>query len=1002
MKGGFPFVWGLLILFWAEKAFCQLSTGDFDYSKNDLIIAAEEAVNQGEFESALQFYFQSLAEFNAKKDTLAYVYTLDQIGYCYRRLFDFEKARDYLIRAENEGKQLLGAEHPQMGRIYYHWAYFHYWLEDYPDSAFYFMQKSIELREKALTPDHPDLAKSYHGMGSMYRFMYSNYFKAASYYMKAVKIKEANDPESTSLANTYLFLGQALYNLNDPYASLPYLKAAYRIYNANPKYDPAFKERIVTSLGNVYYYLKDFSQAALYYKESMEIKSKTNDDPTDMLTPLMNLGIAYIDAGNYDLARNILYKSLKINSPDGVIADSAEQSYIYSNIAILHYALDHLDSSLFYFRQSIEVHNQPIANKPLIAESYTSIGEIYLKKNEFEESLQSYQLAIETLEGKFFNRENTVSNPNLNQITYPLDVYNPLAGKARVYFRQYQMSSKEIFLSKANHQYNYLSFLSNSIKTSQRLSDETKLEFANQASNIANSALECLYEAEQQARIPDEDIEQDVLKIMEENRYVQLLSNLLNVKRSKNLDVPDSLLQKEKLLAEQIANYELIINVSTDSIERQQYEKQHFTSLRELDRLQKYIQERHPQYYQKNAQYITLDEIQQVLPPTHQVIEYFWADSVLYALSIGAEDVKFQAYPVNSDLLNVINSMRVLLANGNSPETDYDTYRAIAFDIYQQVLKPLVFDNSTKLIISPDGPLNFIPFEALLTDDLGQNYRDASYILKKWDVQYVYSGSLLLENRRREIESSPSLLAMSYSDTDTPPVIANRNDAADIPASAIEVRMISEIFRNKANQYFTGKSASKQKFKKEASNFQIIHLAIHGFSDTTAAINSHLQFQADEDGNDDGKLYAHELYSLNLENLELAVLSACETGLGKQYRGEGVFSMARGFAYAGCPTTIMSLWKTNDAQTAELMQSFYIYLNKGHEVSNALRRAKLEYIKNHDTRFSNPYYWAGFVSMGSDDPLVKRKDYTMTFLVVGFMILVIVVAVVRRKKQYAG
>ena len=149
--------------------------------------------------------------------------------------------------------------------------------------------------------------------------------------------------------------------------------------------------------------------------------------------------------------------------------------------------------------------------------------------------------------------------------------------------------------------------------------------------------------------------------------------------------------------------------------------------------------------------------------------------------------------------------------------------------------------------------------------------------------------------------------------------------------------MISEIFGNKANQYFTGKSASKQKFKKEASNFQIIHLAIHGFSDTTVAINSHLQFRADEDGNDDGRLYAHELYSLNLENLELAVLSACETGLGKQYRGEGVFSMARGFAYGGCPTTIMSLWKTDDAQTAELMQSFYIYLNNGHEVSNALR-----------------------------------------------------------------
>ena len=111
--------------------------------------------------------------------------------------------------------------------------------------------------------------------------------------------------------------------------------------------------------------------------------------------------------------------------------------------------------------------------------------------------------------------------------------------------------------------------------------------------------------------------------------------------------------------------------------------------------------------------------------------------------------------------------------------------------------------------------------------------------------------------------------------------------------------------------------------------------------------------------------------------------------------------MARGFAYAGCPTTIMSLWKTDDAQTAELMQYFYVYLSKGEEVSVALRNAKLEYIQNHDARFSNPYFWAGFVVMGTNRSIVKRLDNTILFLAIAGIILIIVVFALLKRKKHA-
>ncbi len=1003
MKGGFSFIWVIAILFSANESICQTSTGDFDFSDYNQLLAAKDAEQRGEFENAIQFYNQYIDNFSLENDTLAYVYTLGQIGYCFRRMGDFENARDYLNRSEAEGIRLLGPDHPQMGLIYYHWGYFHYSNKNIKqDSALYFMQKSIEVRENALPPNHLDLAQSYHGLGSMYMFLFNNYYNASTYYLKAVKIKEISNPESTNLAYSYNYLGQVLYELNDPHAALPYLKTAYRIYSAFPEYDPSFMERVVNNLGNVYYYLENYSQAAFYYRKSINLNKEISDDPAEILIPLNNLATAYVDAGIYDLAQNALYQSMLINISNGIIIDSIQQSFIYANLGTMHASRNNEDSALYFFRNSIIVNSYPEGDKPLISNSYNSIGELYFEKNMFDESLRNFQSAIETLEGTLSNEGNTLVNPNPQRISYPVDVYDPLAGKARVYFKQYQTTGNNNSLTRAIQQYKYLSLLSNRIKTSDQLSDETKLEFASLASNNGMNALECLIEARNQELYPTEEIEQDVLKIMEENRYFQLLSNRISAKNSKNLDVPDSLLHQEKLLTEHITNFQLKINSTNDTLERDQIEIQQFASIRKLDGLREFIKENHPHYYQKNNSFVALQEIQQVLGPTQQVIEYFWTDSTLYALAIGSEEVEFHSLPVDSILIDQIKQMREMQANyAQHIETEFESYQGPAFNIYNRLLAPLLFEKKSKLIISTDGPLNFIPFEALISDELGSGYRDASYVLNKYDIQYIYSSSLLVVNNKRKEVSTPSVLAMSYSEATTNSLITNRNDPADIPASAIEVKKISELFGKSNNRYFTGMNASKEKFKNEVSNYQILHLAIHGYSDSAVAINSHLQFRTGPDDDDDGKLYAHELYGLNLEKLRLAVLSACETGLGKQYRGEGVFSMARGFAYAGCPTTIMSLWQTDDAQTAELMQSFYVYLNKGEEVSVALRNAKLEYIQNHDARFSNPYFWAGFVTMGNDEPIIKKPDNTILFLVIAGIILILVIIVLYKRKKYA-
>jgi CHAT domain-containing protein len=103
--------------------------------------------------------------------------------------------------------------------------------------------------------------------------------------------------------------------------------------------------------------------------------------------------------------------------------------------------------------------------------------------------------------------------------------------------------------------------------------------------------------------------------------------------------------------------------------------------------------------------------------------------------------------------------------------------------------------------------------------------------------------------------------------------------------------------------------------------------------------------------------------------LDLVVLSACETGLGKIEQGEGIRSLGRSFMESGAQATIISLWNVNDKSTAFIMTDFYKHLKAGITKDEALRQAKLDYLKNATTQNSHPYFWAAFIPAGDMQPL---------------------------------
>jgi CHAT domain-containing protein len=193
----------------------------------------------------------------------------------------------------------------------------------------------------------------------------------------------------------------------------------------------------------------------------------------------------------------------------------------------------------------------------------------------------------------------------------------------------------------------------------------------------------------------------------------------------------------------------------------------------------------------------------------------------------------------------------------------------------------------------------------------------------------------------------------------------NRGDLGRLPFSREEADAIANLAPDKSLLKATDFEASRSKvLSGDLADYRILHFATHGLLNSEHPELSGLVLSlVDENGKtQDGFLRMHDIYDLRLR-AEVVVLSACQTGLGKEIKGEGLVGLTRGFMYAGAPRVIASLWKVDDLATAELMKHFYSgMLQDALRPAAALRAAQLEMAKQ--KRWSNPYFWAAFVIQG--------------------------------------
>jgi len=363
----------------------------------------------------------------------------------------------------------------------------------------------------------------------------------------------------------------------------------------------------------------------------------------------------------------------------------------------------------------------------------------------------------------------------------------------------------------------------------------------------------------------------------------------------------------------------------------------------QLQNIDRQIERDYPKYYAAMQEFQPIDLQQlrnEILGKKSALVEYLLTDEFLYSIYIDKNDIRFHRTKLTNNLPQQITALL-----DNRQYTTGSQLKAFAqtnYDLYQQIFEPLQIPKGiSRLIIVPDKELAYLPFEILVSTPQAEKF---DYLIQDYTFSYAYSATILSKQQNHS-KTKTELLAMA-------PIFSGKA-GKELANSQNETVYITNLYKGKS---LLNEQASKHNFITQAPDHNILHLSTHAHAGTTEPF---IEFHQDT-------LYLKDLYAVRLD-AQLAVLSACETALGKQEKGEGVMSLSRGFAYAGVPSLVTSLWAVNENSTSQIIQDFYKNLKGGKSKDQALRQAKLAYIQANPDQA--PYYWAGFIQIGQTDPL---------------------------------
>ena len=703
------------------------------------------------------------------------------------------------------------------------------------------------------------------------------------------------------------------------------------------------------ALGSTYYDLGDLEKARDEYERALSLGQTLEGVALRRARLLNNIGWVLYKQGQGETALDYLQRalafSLERDDPDGIAA-------ALHNLGVAEVALGDPQAGLKSLRQALELRQG--GNPYPWAQTLRELGTAYDRMGDSAAAACSFQEALTI--------GHRIGGPGL---------------VAETLYRWALLDRKQRRLEEAMAKVKEAIGLVESLRSRVEI-DALRTSYFASKRDYYELYVDLLMRLQQEH--PDRPYQVEALAASERARARGLLDLLAEGKVDLLQGIAPELKRREKDASSRLSWFlDRLAQVSPDASAG--LSQQLIQAEAEMSHVESEVRERYPQYagvrYPKPLEF---EGIRQLLDSETALLEYFVGRDGSTLFVITREGLASYALPPVQDLSPLVQKVRSLIERPS--ELEIGDFRRQASRLYRLLLGPAeeVLASKRSLLIAPDGPLYLFPFEVLLTDETasqGRAFPDLPYLLREHTISYIPSASVLEGLRQTNSEEPPGKLpekafvafanpldeaqANVQPDAVRGPAEQERRPFAPLPYSEEEVRAIAGLFAKDEVELYVGATATKENVLGNplVEGAHHVHFATHGFVDEARPERSALVLTPS--AGEDGFLTVAEIFNMKLR-ADLLVLSACETGRGKEVGGEGIVGLTRAFLYAGAKSLIVSLWPVVDRPTASLMQDFYRSLSATGDKAEALRKAKLAMIR---TGQANPYLWAPFVLSGN-------------------------------------
>lgn len=733
------------------------------------------------------------------------------------------------------------------------------------------------------------------------------------------------------------------------------------------------------------------------HRNAIDVFRSTGDRKSEA-SALNSLGVTYKSLAKYDLAIDSYLESLKlskeIGSVDGATASALDIAAVYEESETPDEALSYYELCLQLARSAGNARDEVnafIGLAPIYAKHglHKRAAELFRKALTFYEStgdLRGQSRALNAYGDFLLQRGEKTAALDLYRRAFAFSdkvdeqgiLITTLYNLARAHL---ELGSPEVALTFIQRSLDLIEYLRKNVQSPEfRASYFSKVQ--------ENYAL-CIHVLMQLEKLkPGQGFAAEALAVSERSRARLLIDLVTQARSSPHVKAATELLERERrlsgLLRSQV-EYRISLSLNqraeSDEVDNNLLElrAQYQAVLAELSRLQPHL------FSLEQAPPLDLQRIQNELRGSDtMLLEYSLGETSSYLWAITSDSIKFYELPPRQTIEDAVREYYQLLIvrQGTDGQTgkgypggiaEADTLLSEkAADLSGILLGPLAGQLETRrLLVVAEGALQFIPFDALPLPGA----KSGSFLLETNEVDVLPSFSTLIAIRAKQ---NPSRSTRKLVAVIADPIFSGSDDRVQLNSNTSETSQFNRLIHASeeadaivaaapwgTTMVAKGFEASRETaMSSDVAQYQIVHFATHAYSnEKRPELSSVVLTMMDPNGEKaEGLMPLYDIYSMDLA-AELTVLSACETALGKDTKGEGLVGLTHAFISAGSNTVVATLWKVDDRATAVLMGYFYkAMLQQGMSPAAALRSAKLKMMR--DKQWSAPYYWAGFVVQG--------------------------------------